>query len=127
MQLGAAALLSLSAAHLVAAPLMEGFPITSGFAVSVLVILLLLLVAIVGSFAGWRWMFWVVSVYFGFVGGSALTNLPRFFQLIPSQRPLTIASLILTEALALIVLGYFIWMVAGLRRFGPWAMRKLDR
>jgi hypothetical protein len=127
MHLGAAALLTLSAIHLVAAPLMEGFPITTGFAVSVLGILVLLMVGIVGSLAGWRWMFWAVAVYFGFVGGSALTNLTRVFQLDPSMPPLAVASRILTEGLALIVLAYFIWMLIGLRRFGPWAMRKLDR
>jgi hypothetical protein len=127
MQLGAAVLLALSAIHLVAAPLMEGFPISTGFAVSVLVILLLLLVGTVGSIAGWRWMFWVALIYFGFVGLSALTNLPRFFQVIRSLRPLTLASAILTETLALIVLAYFIWMMVGLRRFGPWARRKPDR
>jgi len=127
MQLSAAVLLTLSAIHLVVAPLMEGFPITTGFAASVLVILLLLLVGMVGSLAGWRWMFWAVAVYFGFVGGSALTNLTRVFQLDSSMPQLTIASRILTEGLALIVLAYFVWMLVGLRRFGPWAMRRLDR
>ena len=122
MQLGAAALLVALAGNLVIAPLDVKYPITTGFAVFVLVVLLLQVIAIVGSLRGWRWTFWAVAVYFAFVAQSAVANLPVIFTARPSASPL--AFRLVEEALAVVVAAFLIWMLIAVRKFGPWAMQK---
>ena len=80
------------------------------------------LVGAVGSYLGWRWMFWAVLVLFAFDGLGALTNLGVVFQ--PTKSPFPIAPLLINEVLSVAGLAMFVWMLIGLIKFGPWAMRK---
>ncbi len=80
------------------------------------------LVGAVGSYLGWRWMFWAVFVLFAFDGLGALTNLGVVLQ--PARSPLPIVPLLTNELLSIAGLAMFVWMLIGLIKFGPWAMRK---
>jgi hypothetical protein len=83
---------------------------------------LLELVGAVGSYLGWRWMFWALLVLFALDGLGALTNLTVVAQ--PSKSPLPTVALLINELLSVAALAMFVWMLVGLIKFGPWAMRK---
>ena len=95
--------------------------IISTIAVTV-VIAILELVAALGSYLGWRWIFWAALVLFGFGGLGALLNLPSLFK--PSASPIPLPGLLVSELLSIVSLGLFIWMLMGVIKFGPWAMKK---
>jgi hypothetical protein len=80
------------------------------------------LVGAVGSFFGWRWMFWAALVLFGFGGLGAFTNLLTLAK--PDTSPVPFGGLVVSEISAILSLGMFVWMLVGLVKFGPWAMRK---
>jgi hypothetical protein len=82
-------------------------------------------VAAVGSYLGWRWMFWAALVLFGLSSIGALTNLRSISQ--PDASPVPIAGLIVTELFSLCALAMFVWMIVGLIKYGPWAMRRPGR
>ena len=94
-----------------------GFAI--GFAVFIAV---LQLVAAVGSYLGWRWMFWAAIVLCGLGGLSALGNLSTFAR--PSTSPFPIWAVVVSTLLELAALGAFVWLLIAAVRFGPWAMKK---
>lgn len=79
-------------------------------------------VAAVGSYLGWRWMFWAALVLFGLSGISAFTNLTTLFN--PSKSPVPAAGLIAGEVFALLGLAMFVWMLIAVIRYGPWAMKR---
>ena len=83
---------------------------------------ILQLVAAVGSYLGWRWMFWAALVLFGLGGLSALGDIGTLMK--PSTSPVPIGAVVVSELLALASLGMFVWMLVGAIKFGPWAMRK---
>jgi len=83
---------------------------------------ILQLIAAVGSYLGWRWMFWAALVLFGLGGLSALGDIGTLMK--PSTSPVPIGAVVVSELLALASLGMFVWMLAGAIKFGPWAMRK---
>ena len=94
-----------------------------GIAIAAVVFFVVLeLIAAVGSFLGWRWMFWAALVLFGFDAIGALTNLGSFAK--PDASPVPIPWLILSELLSLAGAAMFIWMLIGVIKFGPWAMKK---
>jgi hypothetical protein len=95
--------------------------IFSTIAVAV-VIAILELVAAVGSYLGWRWIFWAALVLFGFGGLGALLNLPSLFK--PSASPIPLPGLLVSELMSILSLALFIWMLIGVIKFGPWAMKK---
>jgi hypothetical protein len=80
------------------------------------------LVGAVGSFLGWRWMFWAALVLFGFGGLGAFTNLVTLAK--PATSPVPFGGLVISEISGIVSLGMFVWMLVGLVKFGPWAMRK---
>src|SRR5712692_153585 len=61
------------------------------------------LVAAVGSFLAWRWMFWAVFVLCGLS---------------------TIGGLVVSELIAILGAALFVWMLVSLIKFGPWAMKR---
>jgi hypothetical protein len=122
MQLGATALLGLSAARLLATPVYPGVHFTIGFATGLAVVFLLLVIAMVGSFRGGRRVFWAPAIYFSWTGASALINLTRLSALTAS--PDSVPFVVVDELVGFANLAFFSWMMAGNRRFGPWAMRK---
>jgi hypothetical protein len=86
---------------------------------------LLQLVAAVGSYLGWRWMFWGALVLFALSGLSAITNLGALTNADRSTSP--IGALVWNELVALASLAMFIWMLIGAIKFGPWAMKRPGR
>jgi hypothetical protein len=89
---------------------------------TVVVIVILYLVAAVGSFLGWRWIFWAALVLFAFDAIGALTNLGSFAK--PDASPVPVGYLVVNELLSIAGLAMFIWMLVGVIKFGPWAMKK---
>lgn len=89
---------------------------------SVVFIVILALVAAAGSFLGWRWMFWVALVLFAFGAIGALTNLSSFAK--PDTSPVPVAWVAVSELLSLASAAMFVWMLVGVIKFGPWAMKK---
>jgi hypothetical protein len=67
-------------------------------------------------------MFWVALVLFGLGGLGALTNLPTLFR--PDTSPVPLPAILVSELLAILSLAVFVWMLIGVIRFGPWAMKK---
>jgi hypothetical protein len=148
MQLGAAALFAVEAIYSVLTSLLfinhdsmlralqaQGTQIPSGtdvntvvnlsigFAVGVVIFIAVLeLVAALGSYLGWRWMFWAALVLFGLGGLGAFTNLGTFAR--PNTSPIPIGAVAVSELLSFASLGLFIWMLVGVIKFGPWAMKK---
>jgi len=80
------------------------------------------LVGAAGSYLGWRWMFWVALVLFGLGGLGALTNLPVLFK--PDTSPIPLPFELISELLSIASLAIFVWMLIGVIKFGPWAMKK---
>jgi hypothetical protein len=80
------------------------------------------LVGALGSYLGWRWMFWVALVLFGFGGLGALTNIPTLVR--PETSPIPLPGELVSELLSILSLATFVWMLIGVIRFGPWAMKK---
>lgn len=148
MQLAAAALFALEAVSSVAITLLtvnhdnmlralqaQGTQIPQGtsvdtvvnFAIFITIVVVcffavLELVGAVGSFLGWRWMFWAALVLFAFGGLGAFTNLLTLAK--PDTSALPFGGLIVSEISGILSLAMFVWMLVGLVKFGPWAMRK---
>jgi hypothetical protein len=80
------------------------------------------LVAALGSYLQWRWMFWVVLVLLGLGSVGAVTNLNTFAH--PQTSPVPTWGVAISELMALVSLGLFIWLLIGAIRYGPWAMKK---
>ena len=98
--------------------------ITIAFAIGVGVFFAVLeLVGAVGSYFGWRWMFWAALVLFGLGGlSNVFGNLPALLK--PATSPIPVPGLVVTELIGVLSLGMFIWMLVGVIKYGPWAMRK---
>jgi len=97
------------------------FAIFIGWA-TVVVVSILGLVAALGSYLGWRWMFWVVLVLCGLNGIGAITNLSYFVK--PEASPMPTWAIAVDEVFAIAGVALFIWLLIGVIRFGPWAMKK---
>ena len=80
------------------------------------------LVAAVGSYLGWRWMFWAALILFGLGGLGAFTNLPTLFK--PDTSPIPLPAVLVSELASILSLAMFVWMLIGVIKFGPWAMKK---
>ena len=80
------------------------------------------LVAAIGSYLGWRWMFWAALVLYGLSGINAFTNLATLRD--SSKSPVPTAGLVVSELFAVCGLALFIWMLIAAIRYGPWAMKK---
>ena len=86
---------------------------------------ILQIVAAIGSYLGWRWMFWAALVLFGLSGISAFTNLASLAS--PDRSAVPIAGLYASELFALLSLAMFVWMLIGVIKYGPWAMKRPGR
>lgn len=83
------------------------------------------LVAAVGSYLGWRWMFWAALVLFGISGIGAFTNLGSLAS--PDRSPVPVGGLIISEVFAVGSIAMFVWLLVGLIKYGPWAMKRPGR
>ena len=83
------------------------------------------LVAALGSYLGWRWMFWAALVLYGLSGISVFTNLGSFAN--PDRSPIPTSGLVVSELFAVLGLAMFVWMLVAAIKYGPWAMRKPGR
>jgi len=97
------------------------FGIASAWVIAIVIAIIALVVA-VGSYLGWRWMFWVAFVVLALDAIGAATNLGAVSR--PSTSPLPQWAVSIDEVLSLAALGLFIWMLVGLIKFGPWALKK---
>ncbi|HEV2027649.1 MAG TPA: hypothetical protein VGS16_03845 [Candidatus Dormibacteraeota bacterium] len=80
------------------------------------------LVAAAGSYLGWRWVFWAALILFGLGGLGAFTNLLTVFK--PDTSPVPLAAVLVSELTSILSLAMFVWMLIGVIKFGPWAMKK---
>lgn len=80
------------------------------------------LVGAVGSYLGWRWIFWAVLVLMALGGINAIFTLGSILRPGPYGGPVTVA--IVQEVLCLAAAGMFVWMLIGAVRYGPWAMKR---
>jgi len=80
------------------------------------------IVAAIGSYLGWRWMFWVALVLFAFGGLGAFSNIATLLK--PESSPIPIWGIAISELFAIASLGLFIWMLIAVIKFGPWAMKR---
>jgi hypothetical protein len=87
-----------------------------------LIIAAIELVAALGSYLRWRWMFWVALVLMAIAAIGAVTNLNTFAH--PQTSPVPSWGIAVSEVLSIVSLGLFVWMLIGAIRFGPWAMKK---
>ena len=89
----------------------------------VIIIALIFLFCALGSYLGWRWMFWAVLVVLGLSSIGAITNLVTLTR--PNSTEIPTWGIALNELFSLIALGLFVWMLIAAITRGPWAMRKL--
>ncbi len=80
------------------------------------------LVAAVGSFLAWRWMFWAVFVLCGLSTIGGLINLRSLAN--ADKSPVPIGGLVVSELIAILGAALFVWMLVSLIKFGPWAMKR---
>jgi hypothetical protein len=90
-----------------------------GFAVFLAV---LELFGALGSLLRWRWIFWYVLVLMGLGTLSALFGLAGLFR--TNTSPIPTGVQVFEEIIALGAAGMFIWMLVGVIKYGPWAMKK---
>ena len=83
--------------------------------ITVIVIAAIEVVAALGSYLGWRWMFWAALVLLG-VGAIA--------SIFPNNSPIPEWALAVERVLSIAAFALFAWMLIGVIRFGPWAMKK---
>jgi hypothetical protein len=95
--------------------------ILAAWAVVIVLAVVSLLLA-VGSFLGWRWVFWVALVWLALNSVGVLSNLNALANSGTQVEPA--AAVVGSLLLSLVALGLFIWFVVALVRYGPWAMRK---
>ena len=75
-----------------------------------------------GAVLGWRWVFWYVLVCMALGTVSALAGIVSLFSTTPSPLPKVVQ--IVEELLAVGAIAMLVWMIVGLVRFGPWAMKR---
>src|SRR5260370_2914047 len=97
--------------------------ITIGFAIAfAIVVAILELVAAVGSYLGWRWMFLPVILLFGLTAIGALLRLASFAR--TSSSPIGAGGLVISELLDLAGSAVFVWILVGLVKYGPSALKR---
>ena len=80
------------------------------------------LVAAAGSYLAWRWMFWAVFVLCGLSTIGALINLRSFAN--ADQSPVPVGGLVVSELIGILGAALFVWLLVGLVKYGPWAMKR---
>jgi hypothetical protein len=88
----------------------------------VIVIAAIEVVAALGSYMGWRWMFWAALVLLGVGAIGAITNLGTLAN--PNTSPVPGWALAVDQVLSIAAFALFVWMLIGLIRYGPWAMKR---
>jgi hypothetical protein len=83
---------------------------------------LLELVGAVGSYLGWRWIFWAVLVLMAVGGINAIFTLFSIVRPGTSGGPVGVS--IVQEVLTLAAAAMFVWMLIGVIRYGPWALKR---
>lgn len=97
--------------------------ITIGFAIGLAVFLAVIeLLGALGAFLRWRWAFWYVLVLFGL--GSLSAIIGAFGLLQTNNTPFPFGYEVVSEALGLAAVATFVWMLIGVIRYGPWAMKR---
>jgi hypothetical protein len=79
-------------------------------------------IAAVGSYLGWRWMFWAVLVLMALGGLGAILNIVALARPGPTTPPVGVT--LLQELFGLAAVAIFVWMLIGAVRYGPWAMKR---
>src|SRR4029077_4216252 len=100
--------------------------ITVGFTYGVAIFFsLLYVVAAIGSYLGWRWVFWAALVINGLGSIGAFINLGSLLN--PDRSPVPIGGLIVSEVFAVLSLALFVWILVAVIKFGPWARKRPSR
>jgi hypothetical protein len=98
-----------------------GITVVTTLAVIVVIALCEIVIG-VGSYLGWRWMFWVALVFLALGGLGAATNIGTLIK--PETSPIPFWGVAITELFSVASLGLFIWMLIAVIKFGPWAMKR---
>ena len=85
---------------------------------------LLELFGALGALLRWRWIFWYVLVLMALGGLSALFGLVGLFRSSTSGSPVPLVGSIVEEVIAVAAIPMFVWMLIGVVRYGPWAMKR---
>jgi hypothetical protein len=67
-------------------------------------------------------MFWAVFVLCGFSTLGALINLRSFANV--DQSPVPVGGLAVSELISFLGAALFVWLLVGLVKYGPWAMKR---
>lgn len=76
----------------------------------------------VGAYFRWRWAFWYVLVLMGLGGINAIVNATSLIR--SSAANLPVGVLVIQEVLCIAAAAMFVWMLVGVVRYGPWAMKR---
>lgn len=90
--------------------------------VVVIVIAAIEVVTAVGSYLGWRWIFWAALALLGVGAIGAITNANTLAN--PDTSPIPRWALGVDEVLSIAAFALFVWMLISVIRLGPWAMKK---
>lgn len=85
---------------------------------------LLELFGALGALLRWRWIFWYVLVLMAAGGLAALFGLVGLFRSNTSGSPVPLVGSIVEEVIAVAAIPMFVWMLIGVVRYGPWAMKR---
>ncbi len=76
----------------------------------------------VGAYFRWRWAFWYVLVLMVLGGLNAIFNAVSIVR--SSAANLPVGVLAIQELLCIAAAAMFVWMLTGVIRYGPWAMKR---
>ena len=102
---------------------MIGFTIAGaiGFAA---VLGLLELFGALGSLLRWRWIFWYVLVLMALGCLAAIIGVAGLFRSTSASSPVPLGASVVEEVVAVAAIPMFVWMLIGVVRYGPWAMKR---
>lgn len=89
---------------------------------TVVVLSLVMLFLALGSYLGWRWVFWVDLAWLALVSVGVVTNLVALAN--PGAQAMPVGAIAISLVFSIVALALLAWFLLAAFRYGPWAMRK---